>query len=185
MMKYVMPKDSVNNSKHNSSLRVWLVGLFAVVGCSLVPTSAGMAAPALDRETQVLLVTGRYLAAVHKRVQSLWKAKNVPVMELHRRSAIIRFWIRKDGKLRRIRVVQKSDHKAFDKSLLKAVSKALPFPKPPALILKTVQEKGVEIMFRKRAFLKKNLPLKTKYKGKSTLTNWRRVYKPRPRPRKR
>lgn len=124
-----------------------------------------------------LLLTARYLVKIHNRVQNHWKPKGIPLMDLHRRGATMRLWLKKDGQLRRIKVVQSSGHKKFDKSLLKAISKAIPFPKPPKPLIATARNKGFEIVFRRRVFKKKKLPLNRKYKGSSVLYDWQKKKK--------
>ncbi|MCB9641173.1 MAG: TonB C-terminal domain-containing protein [Myxococcales bacterium] len=122
--------------------------------------------------TSPLLLTARYLARVHDRIQKSWETQKLPLMALHKRSATVTVWIDAKGKLKKIKIVQSSGLKSFDHSLLKAIYKSSPFEKPHPSILEDVQKTGLDIVFRKRVFKRKLKPLKLEYKGKTTVPNW-------------
>lgn len=180
-----MLKVNVNVREQKTMLRVACLSIIlCICGSSLVQAAPAQAHA--KNEAAIMLKTARYLSSVYQKVYAAWKIKGIPFMELHRRSATLRFWVKANGQLARIRVVQASGHKRFDLSLLRAVTQALPFAKPPHAIRSTVLKEGLEILFRRRVFKKKTLPLNTKYKGKMVLGNWqkKRVQARKPKKRK-
>jgi TonB family protein len=184
-MRFAMHKANVNVPKVR--LFFFFFFIFVLGGYfqfqSIVKASGKKIPPNAKKTTDItetarLVATARYLVAIHAKIQALWKVKGIPFMELHRRSATVHLWIKPDGLLGRIKVIQSSSYKPFDASLLKAIGKAQAFARPPFLLQTSVQKDGLEIHFRRRVFLKKRLPLNTKYKGKSVLGNWQKRRRP-------
>lgn len=138
---------------------------------------AKQSAEELKQEMKQLQLTARYMASVHQKIQKLWNTKQIPWVELHRRSAIIQMWIDEKGKLKRIKVTQGSQYQPFDKSLLEAIWKAIPYPTPPTGLVKMLQETGIEILFRRRVLQKKLKPLQLQYKKTIVAPNWKKKKK--------
>ncbi|MDH4319584.1 MAG: energy transducer TonB, partial [Desulfobulbaceae bacterium] len=86
--------------------------------------------------------TVRYQIEKHKQYPSTAQKRNI------QGEVTVRFVITPDGGIRNLVLVKSSNHKALDDAALKAVSKASPFPKPPAnLVTKKEMILEISILF--------------------------------------
>lgn len=120
-----------------------------------------------------MVLMARYLKAVYDQVLQHWDVKRVPLMKLHKQSAVAQLIIDKRGRLIKFRLNHSSKVKMFDKTLIAAIKRANPFPPPAPALRKLLRTQGLEIAFRRRVFRKKLYPLKTQYKGTAVVPNWR------------
>lgn len=127
---------------------------------------------ATNNDTSALALTARYLVHLHDKIQRSWDIQKLPLMDIHKRSTTLTLWIDAQGKLQKIKIAQSSGLDAFDHSLLKAVYKASPFDKPHPSFLEDAQKNGLDIVFRRRAFNRKLVPLKLKHAGENIVPNW-------------
>ena len=123
-------------------------------------------------DSQMVLMA-RYLKTVYDQVIKNWDAKKIPLMKLHQRHAVAQLIINKQGRLIKFRLTHSSGVKLLDRTLIKAIKRANPFPPPAPVLRKLLITDGLEIAFRRRVFRKKLYPLKTKYRGTAVVPNWR------------
>ncbi|TNE49762.1 MAG: TonB C-terminal domain-containing protein [Deltaproteobacteria bacterium] len=134
------------------------------------------AAPPSQRSKPPLsayVLLARYMAAINKKIQKNWDISSVPLMELHRRTAVVHLFINAKGHLIKFRISQSSGLKSFDNSIIHAVRKSHPFTKPPKAIRKILRKNGSEITIRRRVFRKKLFPNRPHYRGTVVVPNWR------------
>ena len=118
-----------------------------------------------------MMYMSRYVEKVNDLVQKKWRIKQLNWLQVHNRSAAMRLWLNKKGKLLRFKFLASSGHPVYDMTLVRAI-KLTTFPKPPRRLRKYLKRYGVGIVFRKRAFNKKHKRLIRKYNGNTKIPNW-------------
>lgn len=159
-----------------------VLALLLCLGLSLGWSRIGHAE---DTELRKMRQTAAYLSILHKRIQERWQIKKLSWAKLRLLSATVTIWINAKGGLVNMKFQRASGSKHFDASLVRAVQRSSPFPKPPALLRKTARFSGLEIYFRKRVFKRSKVPLKLRFRSTAVAPKWRATPKKRkPAPRK-
>lgn len=152
------------------------VGSWATLHSPVATTTSAWAGPPAKRNeppASVLLLSARYMSVINLKLQKVWNVSSVPLMELHRRIAVVHLFINAKGHVIKFRISQSSGLKSFDRSLIAAVRKAHPFVAPHPKLRKLLKTKGLELSIRRRVFRKKLFPNRPHYRGTVVVPNWR------------
>jgi colicin import membrane protein len=73
-------------------------------------------------------IVSEYLSSVVTHVRSNWAFPDSSVKDL---SAVVAFTVKTDGKIEKLSLEQSSGNALFDRSVINAINKSLPMPRPP------------------------------------------------------